>query len=149
MGTSARIVVAADYPVAAAMLWQAAVRYDVLERMMSGPFVRVTCPPGEEQVGHDLTLVFRLFGRVPFGRWRLKVTQRDDTRRRLVSEESGLFVQSWRHEIAVDALSANTSRLTDTIDIDAGVLTSLIVRFARREYTRRHRLRLAALALSA
>ena len=137
----ARVVVAADYPVAAGTLWQSAVSYAALERMMSGPIVRVACPPGEEQAGHDLTLVFRLFGRVPVGRWRLKVTRRDDSRRRLASEESGLFVKSWRHEIAIDALGANSARLTDTIEIDAGVLTPLIARFAQADYARRHRLR--------
>lgn len=140
-----RVVVAADYPVAADALWRGAVSYAALERMMSGPLVRVACPPGEEHEGHDLTLVFRLFGQVPVGRWRLKIVRRDDTLHRLVSEERGFFVRSWRHEIAIDALDPATARLTDTIDIDAGVLTPLIAGFARRDYARRHRLRLASI----
>ncbi len=109
--------------------------------MMSGPLVRVACPAGEEQVGDDVVLVFRLFGVVPVGRWRLKVVARDDARRRLASEESGTFVRTWRHEVVIEALDDGRSRLTDTIEIDAGVLTPLVARFARREYARRHRLR--------
>lgn len=138
-----RVVVAADYPVPADTLWQNAVSYAALERMMSGPLIRVACPPGEEREGHELTLVFRMFGLVPVGRWRLKIVRRDDTLRRLASEERGLFVRSWRHEIAIDALDATSARLTDTIDIDAGALTPLIASFAKRDYARRHRLRLA------
>jgi len=141
----ARVVVAADYPVPAARLWQSAVSYAALERMMSGPLIRVVCPSGEEREGHELTLVFRLFGRVPVGRWQLKILRRDDALRRLASEERGLFVRSWRHEIAIDTLDTNNARLTDTIDIDAGVLTTLIAGFARRDYARRHRLRLASM----
>ena len=111
----------------------------------TGPLIRVACPAGDEQAGHDLTLVFRLFGLVPVGGWRLKITRRDDVGLRLASEESGPFVRSWRHEIAVEALSPGSARLTDTIDIDAGILTPLIVRFAQADYARRHRLRLASL----
>lgn len=120
-------------------------RYDVLERMMSGPLIKVACPTGEEQVGHDVVLTFRLFGFIPAGRWRLKITERDDIRRRLKSEERGPLVRRWSHEIAVDAQGANAARLTDTIEIDAGALTPLIARFARAEYARRHRLRKALL----
>lgn len=112
---------------------------------MSGPLIKVACPTGEEQVGHDVVLTFRLFGFIPAGRWRLKITERDDIRRRLKSEERGPLVRRWSHEIAVDAQGANAARLTDTIEIDAGALTPLIARFARAEYARRHRLRKALL----
>jgi ligand-binding SRPBCC domain-containing protein len=140
------IVVCEIYDAPAAALWAYVVRYDTLQAMMSGPFVRVQCPQGEEQVGHDVALTFRLFGFIPVGRWRFKVLARDDTERRLLSEESGTGVRFWRHEIKIAAEGAG-ARLTDTITIDAGVLTPLIVAFARRDYERRHRLRKAALTV--
>jgi hypothetical protein len=136
-----RVTVSAVYNATTADLWAQVVRYDALEAMMSGPWVRVTCPPGEEQVGDDVTLVFRFLGALPVGRWRFNVVARDDERRRLVSEESGTGVRSWRHEVAIDPLDDSTSRLTDTLEIDAGALTPLIAWFARREYARRHRQR--------
>ena len=135
------VTVSADYALDAAKLWRHVVRYDALQAMMSGPIVRLRCPEGEEQAGHDLVLVFRLFGVVPVGRWRLKIVARDDAGLRLASEESGPFVRRWAHEIAVVPLTAGRARLTDTIEIDAGPLTPLVAWFARREYTRRHRLR--------
>ena len=134
------ITVSESYAVPAQTLWAHVVRYDSLQAMMSGPFVSVQCPPGEEQVGHDVALTFRLFGAVPVGGWRFKVLARDDTQRRLLSEEEGTGVRYWRHEINIES-EGNGSRLTDTIAIDAGVLTPLIVAFAHRDYTRRHRLR--------
>jgi hypothetical protein len=50
-------------------------------------------------------------------------------------------VPHWRHEIVVDVIDGATSRLSDTIQIGAGVITSLVAWFARREYARRHRMR--------
>jgi hypothetical protein len=114
------------YDVPAETLWRHVVRYDTLETMMSGRLVRVKCPRGEEQAGHEIVLVFRLLGLVSVGSWKLKVLARDDARRRLASEESGTFVRRWAHEIAVDEVGERGSRLRDTIEIDAGVLTPLI-----------------------
>ena len=135
------VKVSETYNVPASALWAHVVRYDALQAMMSGALVRVRCPEGEEQVGHDVALIFRLFGLVPVGSWRFKVIARDDRRRRLMSEERGTGVRSWTHEIVIDADGDNRSRLTDTIAIDAGRMTPLIAAFARRDYTRRHRLR--------
>ena len=129
------------YDVPADVLWRHVVRYDALEAAMSGRLVRVKCPPGEERVGDDVTLVFKLFGAVPVGRWRFKVVARDDIGRRLRSTESGTGVRRWTHEIGIEEAGNDGSRLSDTIEIDAGVLTPIIVRFARSEYERRHRLR--------
>jgi hypothetical protein len=134
------IIVSDRYTASAAELWAHVVRYDSLQAMMSGPFVSVRCPEGEEQVGHDVALTFRLFGRLPIGGWRFKVLARDDKARRLLSEEKGTGVRYWRHEIKIES-EGEGSRLTDTITIDAGPLTPLVVAFARRDYTRRHRLR--------
>jgi hypothetical protein len=105
---------------------------------MNAGAVRVVLPSGEEQVGDDLSLTFRLWGIVPLGWWRIRVVARDDASMRLKSEESGVLVRRWAHEIVIEALSPSTSRLTDTIEIDAGVLTPLVVRFARAEYAARH-----------
>jgi hypothetical protein len=135
------ITVSARYDVSASELWAHVVRYAALEGLMSGPLVRVRCPEGEEQAGHDVRLTFRLFGLMPIGSWRFQVTLRDDAGRRLQSQEQGTGVRSWRHEIAVDDAPDGGSSLTDTITIDAGPLTSLICAFARRDYTRRHRVR--------
>ena len=129
------------YSVGADTLWRHVVRYDALEAMMSGALIRVHCPAGEERVGDDVALVFRLFDVLPVGGWRFKVVARDDARRRLRSEERGTGVKRWVHEIAIDALPNGTARLTDTIEIDAGALTPLIAWFARRDYARRHLLR--------
>lgn len=126
------------YAVTADRLWAEVVRYKSLEVLMSSPLVRVRCPEGEEQVGDDVQLIFRLFGAVPIGTWRFKVVERDDARRRLKSEEQGTGVRSWTHEIAVTAEGDAGARLTDTIAIDAGALTPLVSAFARRDYTRRH-----------
>lgn len=135
------IRVDAIYNLPAEALWRNVVRYDALEAVMSGALVRVTCPEGEEQVGDDVALTFRLLGVAPVGRWRFKVVARDDMRFRLRSEESGTGVRRWAHESAIERIDDSTCRLIDTIEIDAGALTPVVAWFARREYARRHRLR--------
>ena len=98
-------------------------------------------PAGGGANSDDVALVFKLFDAIPVGRWRFKVVARDDVGRRLRSEESGTGVRRWAHEIGIEETGNNRSRLSDTIEIDAGLLTPIIVRFARSEYERRHRLR--------
>ena len=129
------------YDVPADELWRYVVRYEALEAAMNGGLVRVKCPAGEEQVGHDVALVFKLFGIVPVGRWRFRVVTRDDAARRLCSEESGTGVRRWAHMIEIDDVGDRRSRLSDTIEIEAGRMTPIVVRFARTEYARRHRSR--------
>lgn len=142
----ATIKVEGLYEVDAEALWRHVVRYDTLQQLMNASGPRVELPAGEEQTGDDIAVVFKLWGWLPVGRWHIRVTERNDVLHRLRSEESGGSVRRWAHEVTITALSETRSRHTDTIEIDAGILTPLVAAFARRNYTMRHRERKRMLA---
>jgi hypothetical protein len=109
--------------VAGAML-----RYPAAERL-DRPFTE-----GDQIVGWTL-----LGGIVPFSRHHLRIAAIDDAARQLLSDEHGGVVRTWRHMITVTPASADRSDYVDTIEIDAGVLTPVVVGFARVFYRYRQR----------
>ena len=57
----------------------------------------------------------------------------------LISDEHGGVVRTWRHELVVASIDDTSCRYTDRIDIDAGILTPVIVAFAHVFYRYRQR----------
>lgn len=109
--------------VAGAML-----RYPAAERC-DGPFAE-----GDEIVGWTL-----LGGIVPFSRHHLRIAVIDDAARRLLSDEHGGVVRTWRHMITVTPAGAGRCDYVDAIEIGAGVLTPVVAAFAHAFYRYRQR----------
>ena len=103
-------------------------RYPAAERHR-GPW-RV----GDKTVGW--LLLFRV---LPFSRHTIEVADIDHDAMTLQTEERGGVVHTWRHHIAVESVSGDRCRYTDRIDIEAGVLTSVVAAFARVFYRYRQR----------
>lgn len=121
----------------------AIVRFDELAEAMQGQARYEGLPSGEAQPGQVFEVKIKLFGWLPVGSWRIEVLARDDEARRLASFESGGAVKSWRHTITVDALESGGCLHRDHLEIDAGWLTGLYERMARKMYERRHDQRMA------
>jgi ligand-binding SRPBCC domain-containing protein len=91
-----------------------------------------------------------LFGLLPFSRHRLHVADVDESEMTLRSQERGGPISRWNHDISVTAIDDSRCTYRDWIDIDAGVLTPVVVRYARWFYrTRQRRWRDLATTLSA
>lgn len=80
-----------------------------------------------------------LFGVLPWSRHHLRLHAIDATSRTLESREHGGLVRRWDHTIVVTPLGARRCRYEDRIEIDAGVLTPVVVAFARVFYRYRQR----------
>ncbi len=89
---------------------------------------------GDELVGW--TFLFRL---LPFSHHRLAVRVVDDAERTLATEEGGGLLRRWDHVITVEDHADGRTRYTDRIEIDAGVLTPLVVAYATAFYRYRQR----------
>ena len=86
---------------------------------------------------------------LPVG-WRhtIRVVEADEAGGSIRTEEGGGVVRRWTHTIGVQPLATRRCRYTDTIDIDAGVLTLPIWAWASVFYrVRQHRWRLLAVEL--
>lgn len=80
-----------------------------------------------------------LFGFLPFSRHHLHIASIDDATRTLRSREFGGLITIWNHDIEVVPIDATTCRYLDRIEIDAGIVTPLIVLYAKWFYWMRQR----------
>ncbi len=80
-----------------------------------------------------------LVGFLPFSRHHLHVARIDDTTRTLSSREHGGLISVWNHDIEVVPVDSDTCRYSDRIEIEARLVTSLVVLYARWFYRMRQR----------
>lgn len=80
-----------------------------------------------------------LFGFLPFARHHLHVALIDDSTRTLSSREFGGLIRTWNHDIVVTPIDATNCLYRDRIEIRAGIVTPLIVVYARWFYRMRQR----------
>lgn len=80
-----------------------------------------------------------LFGFLPFSRHHLHVASIDESTRTLSSREFGGVIKTWNHDIEINPIDAKTCRYRDRIEIEAGVMTPVIVVYARWFYRTRQR----------
>jgi hypothetical protein len=80
-----------------------------------------------------------LFGFLPFSRHHLHVARIDDASRTLSSREHGGLITTWNHDIVITPVDATSCLYRDRIEIDAGIMTPLIVVYARWFYRMRQR----------
>lgn len=80
-----------------------------------------------------------LFGFLPFSRHHLHIASIDDSTRTLRSQEHGWLITTWNHDIEVTPIDAATCRYRDRIEIDAGIMTPVVVLYARWFYRMRQR----------
>lgn len=80
-----------------------------------------------------------LFGFIPFSRHHLHIAKIDDEAQTLSSRERGGLLKRWDHDIIVTQVSPEVCSYRDRIDIDAGVVTPVVVLYARFFYRMRQR----------
>ncbi|MCV7356129.1 hypothetical protein [Mycolicibacterium fluoranthenivorans] len=78
--------------------------------------------------GSGWLFVFHLF---PAYRHTLEILGADEATRTITTHEYGGVLKAWNHTLHVEPLSENRCRYSDTVDIDAGALTPVMVRVAR------------------
>jgi hypothetical protein len=89
---------------------------------------------GETVVG----LTF-LFGFLPFSRHHLHIARINESTRTLSSREFGGLIRVWNHDIEVTAIHESSCLYQDRIEIDAGMMTPIVVAYARWFYRMRQR----------
>lgn len=133
-----------DYPVSPERLWALATDYDALARVMEGVVAFEGLPSGRVREGEKVEVMVSLFGKLPKQPYSMEVLECDDSRMVLRSLEKGAGVKAWRHRLTVVPIEQG-SRLTDRIEIEAGLLTGLFALWARYLYGARHKPRLRLL----
>ncbi len=134
------------YPYPADLLWQVVTDLDHLKTATQGLIQFKSLPSGQITEGQSLTVEVSLFGKLPYQPYHMEVVALDHSTRSFQSDEMGVGVRSWRHHLNVTETAPNQSRLTELIEIDAGLATPLFAAWARFMYAKRHKPRLKILA---
>lgn len=76
---------------------------------------------------------------IPAYRHTIEVTEVDEATGTIRTREHGGVLKAWNHTLHVEALQADSCRYSDTVDIDAGLLTGAVVAIASGIYRYRQR----------
>jgi len=125
-------------------LWQKVTDYTCLAKVMEGIIAFEGLPSGRTFTGQKCEVMVSLFGKLPAQPYTMEILECDDDARILRSSEKGAGVKSWHHRLTVQS-TPEGARLTDQIEIDAGLLTPLFAIWARYLYRARHKPRLRML----
>lgn len=98
-----------------------------------------TPQPFPERLYEDLTLVIRpyLFSFIPMSKKTIKLETVDHQALFMQTREFDALVDVWDHAISVRDIEHGQTRYSDTIEIEAGIFTSIVCLFAKWFY--RHR----------
>lgn len=130
----------------------ARVRTPALLMHVAAPLIRFT-PKGRpipvDWTAGEYRVWMWLFGVIPLGWQAVVISEPAPEGETRFIRDNGYspLIKRWDHRIAIEPDGDGTSRYTDTVHIEAGVLTPLIVAFARLFYAHRQR-RWRALARS-
>lgn len=89
--------------------------------------------------GETYQLSMRYFGRIPAGTQTVTMVTIDDTRRRIVTDESGGVAKKWIHTMELIAPHGDWVHYHDTLEIEAGIKTPFLWLFAQIFYRHRQR----------
>ena len=101
--------------------------------------VSPTTFPAEWPRGDDVKLETHLFGAIPMGVRTLFFEEVNDERMRLQTREHDPLIRQWDHLIEIERDGDGETRYTDSLDLDAGVLTLPVWFFAQVFYRHRQR----------
>ena len=99
-------------------------------------FESVSDVPERWRIGRWTFRLHTLLG-VPLGPHVIELVHVDHARGRLESRERGAAAKTWNHTVQLESVDAGT-RMTDEVEISAGLLTPLVWAFANLFYRYRH-----------
>ena len=140
----ATITLQHEYPYPADLVWAVATDLDHLKEVVAGLVEFRNLPSGRIYHGQRLDVDVSLFGKLPYKPYHMHVAHLDDAVMHFKSSEKGAGVKSWNHELNVVAAD-DGSRVTETIEIDAGLLTPIFKWWASYLYRSRHQPRMRIL----
>jgi hypothetical protein len=139
-----RVLVQSTLPCDAELGWER-VQTLALLREICSPIIRLAPARGASELPGtwvtDLTVYLRsyLFGFIPLGTRTLRFEYVDPQRREIQTREHDPLVRRWDHRIHFEPLAPGSSRYTDDVEVEAGVLTPLVWAFAQCFYRHRQR----------
>jgi hypothetical protein len=140
MGKPKTITLSSIFPAVPERIWPLLIRIDTL-RYIAFPYAvfslvddaKVT----EWRKGETLRFRLRVFGFIPLGIHSIRAEEMNRDAFIIRSHEGNRFVPVWNHTITLKPAGPNSTEYTDTIELDAGLLTGVVLIWSTAFY--RHR----------
>ena len=130
--------VSTDLPIDAAAGMELLRKPALLRHIMRGLLgFRGDVPDRWPGIGGSVTMRLWFFGVLPAWKHTIHIVEADDTH--LKTNEHGGFIRVWNHDARFQPLGPARCLYSDTIEIDAGSLTPLVVAWAHILYRVRQR----------
>lgn len=127
-----------DYDADPRDVWAVATDFASFAEAMKGVATFDGMPTeGRLAAGDVFDVKVRLFGWFPPMDYHMELVNFDDAVMTFTSVEHGGSIKRWAHTLTVTR-SENGARLSDQVEIDAGLTTRLMVLWARFVYRKRH-----------
>jgi hypothetical protein len=138
-----RVHLEIELPCSSGDAWQQVVRSDMLKEV-SRPLIRFSeigghTLPDTWQQGSTIRIKCWLFGVIPLATRTLLFERVDDDAREIQTREHDRMIRRWDHLIAIRKGNGETALYSDTVEIDAGLLTLPVWLFAQWFYRHRQR----------
>lgn len=139
----AEVTIEAHYPGDTDTIFAQATSFAELTQAMKGAIAYSGLPEGRVTKGATYRLDLTIWGLLKVRNHQIFIENLDIANRRIQSREQNPMARRWDHTLSVQPGGPGCI-WTDSVIIDAGLLTSIVARFAAYMYTRRHRYRQAA-----
>jgi hypothetical protein len=139
-----RVFVQSTLPCDADAGWER-VQTSALLREICRPLIRLAPADGAAELParweHQSTVRLRsfMFGFIPLGVRTLRFEHIDHERREIQTREHDPLIRRWDHRIQFEPLGPDSSRYTDEVEVEAGLLTPVAWAFAQWFYRHRQR----------
>lgn len=130
-----RLLVETDLNCSAARAWAEVQKPELLVHVASPVLVFIPRAPTEfppAGLDGEFVVSMKLFGLLPLGRQTIRVSRHADPDGSFHLRDDGFsdVIRKWDHRISLTPLSECLCHYTDTIDIEAGLLTPVVFCFA-------------------
>ncbi|UWQ16944.1 SRPBCC family protein [Jannaschia sp. M317] len=134
-----KITLTHDYDAPARAVWTVCTDFAALAEVCRPLITFDGLPDGRVRAGQAIEVGVRLFGWLPRQTYRMEVLTCDEHEMFLRSHEFGAGVRQWDHALRVIPQGERGARVTETIDIDAGLMTPAFRFWATTLYSHRHK----------
>lgn len=134
------VYVSRTFNVPADTLWAHLISYDTFAEVEPEGIDLSSFRGRTMREGDQLSVPYTL-GRSKLWTWNIDVLRVDPDNRVVKTEERGGPIRRWAHTMVITWLSENYCRYDDHVVIDAGLLSGLVARSARKMYEARQQRR--------
>jgi hypothetical protein len=138
-----KVAICSTFDCSPDVVWErvqtSALLHEVIRPLLAIKPAAGTTMPERWQEGQSIACRMYLFGVLPLGSHTIRFDRIDPQNRQIQTKEASRLVRRWRHRIEVAPAEGGSALYSDEVEIDCGLLTSIVGWFAGILFRHRHR----------